>query len=1345
MLPPDFPDDGRVAPHIRRRTGDPDVTSKEIDGVSDLVVWAPIREGFIEAFNNVTYESRLRLVAEALHNVRKSAREYEDLEPFADTAKRILSLLDFRIGIVDRDLIGAASVTGGSGEDEYRPRKYMYLVATFDGPWEPYIRRIYDPLGPFLDLVLCNCEGYVPATRCGFEEYSQWVRDNQLDSAIFYSTSGLTVGDKIYLEELERIHRSNTPDVAEGEISRFAFDTPDEAAATVREDHPRESLVLGLEALNVLYKLTDFYPPHTHDGYYLIRAARDLLSGLKELLDKYVGKDSAKPDPALALPINWFRSDIPEPNRTGSEPEFEPGEIQKGLLSSYDSEDFTVTHGALLLMKINDAERVREFLKLPGFSWEGGKAIHLMPGGMLPRFYSNIAFTYSGLQHMDVPEGELATFPKEFRQGMESRAPLIGDKLHNHPRHWKLPKRNWPPKASGDARPIELSEIDFIIQIRSSVQDDSQLDQYLEFADLQEAVVPYVGEFFSRGETLSLRDFLLELDLPGKAIPGENIFNLLVAFFEVAGRRFGFSILGIESMFRPGRFANTPENKSSLISPTANTDHFGFRDGISQPCIKQGTILPPEPDPMDVLRGDLIYGFPNSRTDQHSADQKQRLAFNGSFLVVRKIAQNVARMQDFDKEAEKRGTKDASSLLVGRTKGGKPLVDLTDVSNAFTYKSDAEGEACPFSSHIRLANPRKDFLRRPTPKILRRGMTYGPSFESAPDADRGVIFMAYCASISEQYEIIQRWLNGANSTGVSSSRNDGLTGSRPRNELNSHTFTCIVDGTPRRFDLTEPFTTLEWGSYFFVPSKSAIRRIANAPNDPTFKALRDKETGSREATGRRHIERLSKLSRKVQQEEWKKLIEDFLTKDPKENDLTPKVWEAIDAMGGVFKVESGIAFDEGSNSAGDPASQKVILVTDEAKILEVLGQHQVYDPDTFSSSTQYKRINDKGFGTIYVCLDDGETYWEEAGYANDVLIRCDRYTAVKAGYTAAQSVLQKAIKAYESQNPPGSGAPHAFKMELSRQFTQPAIAALCQHWYGIPDGIFFKEGPWDWNQARGFPVCPGDFLATSRQTFYPRPTAMIQDYGRTHGRFLYETGMKYIKAVWTQDPVSDPIGGTISQKLHKDMRGKDQADPGNTEHYQDLLLRNIIGGMVGAIPPMDSCLRWAIHDWLVEKTLWTHQNAYRLRQKAYSAAAEEAAPARDKYHAALDALLPPLQSAMCVRPAPDLLYRTVKKGGAKIGPVTADEGDMVILCLSAATQKNLRNGSNDVSVVFGGNRKREDGHKDPESGLHACPAKDLALGGMTGILSALMNVGRIKALPASLIVEISDWAPPGSG
>ena len=115
-----------------------DVTHKQMDGISDLVVWAPIKEGFIDAFGNVTYESRLRIVAEALNKLRRNVREFQLIEPFADPTKRILSLLDFRIGVVERDIFGFGNPDNEDAET-IRPRQYMYLTATFDGPWEPYM------------------------------------------------------------------------------------------------------------------------------------------------------------------------------------------------------------------------------------------------------------------------------------------------------------------------------------------------------------------------------------------------------------------------------------------------------------------------------------------------------------------------------------------------------------------------------------------------------------------------------------------------------------------------------------------------------------------------------------------------------------------------------------------------------------------------------------------------------------------------------------------------------------------------------------------------------------------------------------------------------------------------------------------------------------------------------------------------------------------------------------------------------------------------------------------------------------------------------------------------------
>src|SRR3546814_18618622 len=82
-----------------------EVTSKILDGINDLVIMAPIREGFISAYEPVTYATRLRVIGEALNDVRATAREYETITPIADASERILSLLDLKAGNIDNGVL----------------------------------------------------------------------------------------------------------------------------------------------------------------------------------------------------------------------------------------------------------------------------------------------------------------------------------------------------------------------------------------------------------------------------------------------------------------------------------------------------------------------------------------------------------------------------------------------------------------------------------------------------------------------------------------------------------------------------------------------------------------------------------------------------------------------------------------------------------------------------------------------------------------------------------------------------------------------------------------------------------------------------------------------------------------------------------------------------------------------------------------------------------------------------------------------------------------------------------------------------------------------------------------
>ena len=1335
-----------------RQPGAPDVTSKSIDGISDLVVWAPIRDGFIDAFSNITYETRLKQVGEALHRLRQSAREHELVEPFADTASRILSLLDFRIGVVDRALYEP-------GEDaRLRPRRYMYLVATFDGPWEPYMRLIWRPLGYFLDLLLCNCEGYIRASESDFEAYAQWVRDNQLDSAIFYSTSGLTVTDKFYLSEVERLQRTAVPAVNDAAIAGYAAPDPDKAAADVRRGNPGEGLRLALEALNVLYKLTDYFPADTvadpgGEGRLLLRAAQSLLGGYRF--------DNLPPllEPVYQLvreiyrePVEWYHQKLLDDEIDPVEdPEFDRTEIQKGLLTTYD-DAFVVTHGALILIRIDDPEAARQFLAASDWSWESGPQETGFDTRIWDQLYRNIFFTAQGLERLGVGRDALMQFPKEFRDGMAERAALLGDKFAHHPRRWRLPLRNWPRGRSDKAPPVELSEVDFAIHVRSGLGLTGGKGQlraghipFHELADSLLASAPLDGfdALYRRFEAQYVRPQLKAAATESGAMPGafdgllaqlsglteaplRSPIEVFIAYVSLMGQRYGFSILSVEDMHRPDAESSRRDAQTSPPQSSTSTDHFGFRDGISQPVIVTGGAEAERP--FDVYAGDVVYGYRNLRGDSHLPRMRTSLLFNGSFLAVRKISQDVAAFRSLTAGEP---CLDGGARLVGRTPDGVPLADPSDTTNEFTYLGDPEGRACPLSAHVRLANPRGSFHGRRHPMMLRRGMSYGPRHvpgnEDSDKAERGIVFMAYCASLAEQYEVVQRWLNAGNATGVASSQNDPLTGTPPQD--GPLTFRFLGPGGVERCRISQPLTRLEWGHYFFCPSRTALRSITA----PRTAAAAGSETGERLLA---EIEALAPLR---QQLEWKRILEDFLAKDPGEYNLSPRVWQAVQARGGAYRIEAGVAFDEGS----DDARQPVILVTDPGLIRDIFdnrpqGPAAAPPACPYSSREQFDRISQNAFGTIYVSLDAPDPARDPAGYAasryareayptNDILLAYPFDAAIKAGFDAGTRILEAHKKV--AQTLAGiRKQPWEFKLELGRQFIQPALAELCKGWFGIPDGQFIDAGGWNWKTPRK-PVCPGDFMSPSRHAFYPRPSRTIERYGRRHGSALKGAVEDYVDAGWN-DPAF--LKGSVASQMHRAIKAQSDADlrAGAEADYKDLLGRNLIGIMIGALPPMDANLRWTLFEWLESETLWRHQA--RLAEAVAGAAPGD-------WSAMRAALEKPIIEAMSLRPAPDLIYRTVEDEEIRIGPVTAHRRDLVILCLPGATQALLSSGKPSAELIFGGIRKSASGGPLAGHPLHACPAMDMAMGAMTGLLSALLGAGRLQALPASLIVRISDW------
>jgi len=196
-------------------------------------------------------------------------------------------------------------------------------------------------------------------------------------------------------------------------------------------------------------------------------------------------------------------------------------------------------------------------------------------------------------------------------------------------------------------------------------------------------------------------------------------------------------------------------------------EHFGFIDSLSQPV--PGALSKAladddkwDPDPSYVAPGEFILGAKNE--EGKSTLSGPEWARSGSYLTFRKMRQSIpewtaALSHVTDELAAHNLTADediVAAKLLGRARGSEAVVD---------FANDADGKGCPLFAHIRKANPREESEAESRQhRIIRRGIPYGPKFEPGdpPDAanvDRGMLFVAYQASIARGFEFVQtRWL-----------------------------------------------------------------------------------------------------------------------------------------------------------------------------------------------------------------------------------------------------------------------------------------------------------------------------------------------------------------------------------------------------------------------------------------------------------------------------------------------------------------------------------------------------------------------------------------------------------
>ena len=318
-------------------------------------------------------------------------------------------------------------------------------------------------------------------------------------------------------------------------------------------------------------------------------------------------------------------------------------------------------------------------------------------------------------------------------------------------------------------------------------------------------------------------------------------------------------------------------------------EHFGYRDGISQPLFFQEevgkAVKRARKDTAAGLEYDPSAGLDLVLVEDPLAPKGDfgRDCF-GSYFVFRKLKQNVrgfkqaedalAELLELEGEDEER----AGALIVGRFEDGVPVElsprqariikkkdgteafdpddekELVD-ANDFNYHRDLVGRKCPIQAHIRKTNPRGDTARlwireqggpsntreldraELLHRIARRGITYGrralgangmPTLKDKPERGVGLLFQCYQARIGDQFAFMQQGYCNSPDFARKGLGLDALIGQFVRDNRGQLKWPPEWnDGDPQK-DIPfdfGDFVTLKGGEFFFAPSIPFLRGL----------------------------------------------------------------------------------------------------------------------------------------------------------------------------------------------------------------------------------------------------------------------------------------------------------------------------------------------------------------------------------------------------------------------------------------------------------------------------------------------------------------------------------------
>ena len=451
------------------------------------------------------------------------------------------------------------------------------------------------------------------------------------------------------------------------------------------------------------------------------------------------------------------------PKRATHPADVDLADIQGNVLRGY-----TYPHAAYLFLHIDDADNARALMKrmLPQVATAEPWNENQPPTAM------HVAFTYTGLEALDLPQAILDSFPDVFCEGMAARADRLGDRGPSAPAHWE------PGLGTREAH----------VLVTVYATDNQHLEQARQALKTvgAEGAVTVVHEQRAEASPDSRDHFGFFDGIAQPAIAGSGVTP------------------------RPGD--GQPDGRGRWRDVCAGEFLHGYTDedgakphAPAPPFDRNGTFMVYRKLAMDV------------------AAFRRFLAHHGERFPggpERLAAKIVGRWPD------------GTPLARSPDRPDPTLAANPHAINDFSYRSDPDGLRCPAGAHIRRANPRDsigfyDGRLTNRHRIIRRGRPYGPKLPPGTleddGQDRGLIFVCFNTDIWRQFETIQAlWIDDGDPFGLGADK-DFLIG-EPEGETGKMT----IPGNPPFFLQPQPrFVTCRGGEYLIRPSLGALRALAD--------------------------------------------------------------------------------------------------------------------------------------------------------------------------------------------------------------------------------------------------------------------------------------------------------------------------------------------------------------------------------------------------------------------------------------------------------------------------------------------------------------------------------------